>query len=225
MRSKILSFLIPSRNRLDMLIKTINNIIDSFSDNINDIEIIIKLDLDDLESHKILCEKFDVDVKYIISDRLKGYLSLSDFMSQCYKLSDGYFFLMYNDDITVKNHYNLIENLKENKDIISISSESMTSQLPILHYKIIEITNGFHSDVVFWDGHFCNVKLSLPIENQLNFKFEYDHDNDSRKFPNLYNERNEFIKNYSFDESLGCHGERYYVDLDSKTIKQYFNKI
>lgn len=221
MRSKILSFLIPSRGRLELLIHTINNIIESFKENINDIEIIIKLDLDDFESHKILNEQFDIEIKYIISDRLTGYLSLSDFMSQCYKLSDGYFFLMYNDDISIKNHYNLIENLKEVKDVISISSESMTSQLPILHYKIIEITNGFHSDVVFWDGHFCNVKLALPIENQFNFKFDYVHH--AQWSPSIYIERNESIKNYSFDESLG-NGERYYVDLDSKSIKNFFNK-
>ncbi len=128
---------------------------------------------------------------------------------------------MYNDDISIINHYNLIENLKEVKDVISISSESMTSHIPILHYKIIEITKGFHSDVVFWDGHFCNVKLSLPIENQFNFKFEYSHH--TQWCPSIYTDRNESIKNYSFDESLG-NGEHYYVNLDSKSIKNFFKK-
>jgi hypothetical protein len=220
MKKKILSFLIPSRGRVEILTQSIYNIIESFKQNIDDVEIIINLDLDDLESHKILSNQFDVEIKYIISDRLKGYLSLSDFMSQCYKLSEGYFFVLYNDDIRIKNNHGLIENLKEVKDIISISSETLTSHIPIIHHKIIEITNGFHSEVVYYDGHYCNVKLSLPIENQFNFKIDYDHQN--LWFSTIYDEKNETVKDYGFDISLG-HGERYFVDLDSNAIKNFFN--
>lgn len=220
MKKKILSFLIPSRGRLEILTHTIYNIIESFEKNIDDIEIIINLDLDDLESHKILSNQFDVEIKYIISDRLKGYLSLSDFMSQCYKISEGYFFVLYNDDIRIKNNHGLIENLKEVKDIISISSETFTSHIPIIHHKIIEITNGFHSEVVYYDGHYCNVKLALPAENQFDFKIDYDHQN--QWTPDIYTEKKEAEKHYGFDATLG-HGERYFVDLDSNAIKSFFN--
>ena len=72
MKKKILSFLIPSRGRVEILTQSIYNIIESFKQNIDDVEIIINLDLDDLESHKILSNQFDVEIKYIISDRLKG---------------------------------------------------------------------------------------------------------------------------------------------------------
>jgi hypothetical protein len=217
MKKKILSFLIPSRGRFEILKHTLNNLSDVFSENLQDVEVVVKLDTDDIDSHRILDEKFGIDIKYTISDRLNGYLSLSDFMSECLKLSDSYFVILYNDDATIKNHHNLIQNLKGVKDVISISTERPTSHFPIIHYKIFEITGGFNKEVVYFDGHYDNVKFALPKENQFDFNIEFLHH--EQWDLDIYTRKN--IESQKYHIHLG---ERYYVDKDSNTVRAYFSQ-
>ena len=204
-----------------MLKETINDISNKFSNDLEDIEVIVRLDLDDYESHKILSEQFNLDIKYIIGDKFFGYPSLPKFIEECYKLSDSYFFLLYNDDALIINHHNIVSELKKVKDVISISTEVETSQFPIIHYKIIEITGGFHEKVIFIDGHYDAVKKSLPIENQFNFKFDIKHPkNEEFLDSSFYDKKFKELNDYKVQ--LGFFDGNSYVYRDSRLINEYF---
>jgi hypothetical protein len=214
-----------------MLIDTIQDISIKFKETISDIEVIVRLDLDDLDSFEIMIKKFDVDVKYIIDNRFDGYASLPYYIQQCYNISEGYFFVFYNDDAEIINHHNIIDNLKKHKDTISISTEPQnylgnipTSQFPIIHHKIIEITGGFNPEVIYVDGHYDNVQLSLPKENQFHFSFDVLHPKTPHGYMNeIYKRRDEDMVNSR--HKLGNFDGNFFVNKDSNLIKEYFSNI
>jgi hypothetical protein len=100
----LLTILLPSRNRFDMCINTINSFADTCIDKSN-LEIIIKFDTDDESSLSRIDEiRKDVNIKYIISDRLRGYFSLHHFCNEMLKQSTGDWILMVNDDSLMTTH-------------------------------------------------------------------------------------------------------------------------
>lgn len=94
----LLSVLLPSRNRFDMCLNTINSFVDTCKNKLN-LEIVIKFDTDDQHSLSRIDEiRNDANIKIIISDRLKGYFSLHHFCNEMLKKSTGDWILMVNDD-------------------------------------------------------------------------------------------------------------------------------
>lgn len=94
----ILSVMIPTRGRFNHLIRVIDSYIDNADDK-NSVEFIIKFDNDDVETYqRIPSIRKDARIKYIISDRENGYLSMHIFANYMYKLCDGYWIIFGTDD-------------------------------------------------------------------------------------------------------------------------------
>jgi hypothetical protein len=98
----LLTILLPSRHRFDMLSHTIDTFIEKARDPRN-LEIIIKLDEDDSETIKRISElRSDSLIKIIISPRLNGYASLHEYTNEMVKLATGDWVLFTNDDSTME---------------------------------------------------------------------------------------------------------------------------
>ena len=122
------------------------NTINSFADTCHDksnLEIIIKFDTDDQNSLSRIEEiRKDVNIKYVISDRLRGYFSLHDFCNEMLKQATGDWVLMVNDDslMTTGGWDNLLE----------------------------AVSPATHSSVL---GHYSGYDKHLPIHEKFN-KFQ-----------------------------------------------------
>ncbi len=203
-----------------MLKNTLNNISETFKNHKDDVEVVVRLDTDDYNSHQILSDKFDFDIKFIIDDRLTGYASLPTFLNQGYKLSNSYFITFLNDDIRILNHHNLIENLRKVKHIVSISNDSPTSCFPIIHHKIIDLSDGFNPEVIYTDGHYNAVKQFLPSTNQFNFLIDIEHPVVTGG--DHYEQRNIDLENHK--KNLEFFDGNYFVTKDVNRINEYFEK-
>ena len=94
----VLSVLLPSRKRLAGLQKAIDSLAETVSDKRN-VEVIVKLDHDDTESCSRINEIVtDINVKFLISDRLKGYASLHEYSNAMLDLVEGTWVVFMNDD-------------------------------------------------------------------------------------------------------------------------------
>lgn len=138
----LLTILLPSRNRFDMCLNTINSFIDTCKNKSN-LEIIIKFDTDDQHSLSRIQEiRKDANIKVIISDRLKGYFSLHHFCNEMLKKSTGDWVLMVNDDSLMTTH---------NWDYL------LEQVSPVTHKSIL--------------GHYSGSDKHLPLGNRYD-KFE-----------------------------------------------------
>ena len=138
----LLTVLLPSRNRFDLCVNTINSFADTCNDK-NNLEIIVKFDTDDLNSVNRIQEiRKDINIKYVISDRLRGYFSLHHFCNEMLKQSTGDWVLMVNDD-----------------------SLMTTPKWDVLLEKVSPLT---HTSVL---GHYSGSDKHLPIHQKYN-KFE-----------------------------------------------------
>lgn len=99
-----ISILIPTRKRHHVLDKVVNNII-STADNINDIEILFKTDIDDINSIHVVSTlqiKHPTLVKQHISPRPEsGHKNLHVAYNELANLSTGRYLWIYNDDARI----------------------------------------------------------------------------------------------------------------------------
>jgi hypothetical protein len=109
----LLTILLPSRNRFDMCLNTINSFINTCKNKLN-LEILLKFDKDDQTTLSRINEiPKDINIKILISDRLNGYFSLHHFCNEMLKQSTGDWILMVNDDSLMITQYwdELLENV------------------------------------------------------------------------------------------------------------------
>ena len=112
-RDCLLSIIFPTRNNVDKMISTINNI-NSLADrnNIN-YEIIVKIDTDDKESINVLnsLQETQNNLYFLISPRYQGYSSLILALEDMTHLSHGKYVLAIADDATflTQNWNNILE--------------------------------------------------------------------------------------------------------------------
>tara|TARA_X000001382_G_scaffold10371_1_gene7154 strand:- start:8222 stop:8974 length:753 start_codon:yes stop_codon:yes gene_type:complete len=101
-KTKLVSFLIPSRKRFDNLLKTCNSIAETATD-VSRVEILIRFDIDDIESVPRIAElPFDkVDIYVIVGERFRGYIDLNKYINECCSISRGDFLFLFNDDTTM----------------------------------------------------------------------------------------------------------------------------
>lgn len=135
MNNKLISFLIPTRKRVSHL----KNVINSILSNLNcpdRIEIIFRIDSDDIETINIIPElpynnlyingkktEYDtsitrtktVDMNFIIGDRGKGYEDIHHFINEMFNASKGKWIIPFGDDM-------LIESTNWFDEIVSIDS-------------------------------------------------------------------------------------------------------
>lgn len=97
----LLTILIPSRYRFDRLVSCIDSYVNLASDKKN-VEFIIKFDTDDLESFSRINEiRKDINIKYLVTDRLNGYNSLHEYANYMYKLATGTWIMFCTDDAKI----------------------------------------------------------------------------------------------------------------------------
>ena len=116
----LITFLIPSRKRINKLLNCLRNIEEQVKEGYDEVQVIIRLDLDDRDSFKILDEEFKFKIKIIIGERGKGYCDLYKYYNECAYVSRGKYLLMWNDDSNFKTEdwFNIFkEETKEEKDI------------------------------------------------------------------------------------------------------------
>jgi len=229
MEKKLISFLIPTRGRINYLRQTLNNITDQFKDNLNDIEFILKIDIDDLETQEIVKEKFNVSIKFLISDRLEGYPSLARFITDLANLSDSYFLWPINDDMSIIELSNLVEVLNQNKEVISIVNEHDNSEFPIFNYKVFEAWGRkFEYNITYWDGYTNYIHKHLPEKNALRVNYIVEHP--SHKIESLFN--NEIYKERTLQIQNLVEGEGdfrkggtavHYMERDIDKILKYMS--
>jgi hypothetical protein len=98
----LLSVLLPSRSRFDMLCNTIDTFIDKAKDPKN-LEVIIKIDNDDFETIRRMPElRQDVLIKTLITPRLNGYASIHEYCNEMVKIATGDWVVLINDDSTME---------------------------------------------------------------------------------------------------------------------------
>ena len=103
----LVSLLISSNNKTN-LNHTLSNIFSSANLNNINIELINKLDLDDVKLQKnILKYQEYKNIKFLISHKLNGYLNLVEFTEQMINCSQGKYVWMLGDDIEIDcSHWN-----------------------------------------------------------------------------------------------------------------------
>lgn len=199
----ILTVLLPSRNRFDMLLKTINSFANTCK-NISNLEIIIKLDDDDTSSISRLEEiRKDVNIKVIISSQLNGYASLHEYANEMVKSATGDWCLFGNDDclMMTKDWDDIIENVKPtesfkgtpNVGMLSIICDWHTTQnicdtewqtgqeFPVIRTEVCHKVGYFskhnHVDSFLQDVYnsiFANINISIIIKHNRNSDFAND---------------------------------------------------
>jgi glycosyltransferase involved in cell wall biosynthesis len=96
----LVSIFLPTRNRVNLFKQSLDSILNTCNkDNLN-FEIIVKVDLDDILTLEFIkSNPYNLDnIKYIISSRLNGYNSINSFQKDCGNLSQGKYFMFFNDD-------------------------------------------------------------------------------------------------------------------------------
>jgi hypothetical protein len=97
---KLISFLIPTRERTELLISSMNLLIDN-AVKPEELEFLIKFDTDDIKSiaeflSNDICKI--IDYKVLITDRKGGYADLYIDINDLCRMATGEFLMLYNDD-------------------------------------------------------------------------------------------------------------------------------
>jgi hypothetical protein len=98
-----ISILLPTRKRVDLLQKSLTSIFSLANPEINNFEVIVKVDLDDFETLDYI-KTWDPQIEnlhFLISSRRKGYLSLIDFYEDMVDLAKGKYIQAFNDDAII----------------------------------------------------------------------------------------------------------------------------
>jgi glycosyltransferase involved in cell wall biosynthesis len=171
MNRKKISVILPSRERLNSLTQTIDSLINRCS-NLQNIEILIKIDDDDFETIEGLKSYKNYNsINVIISDKKQGYKSLNEYYNELYEKSSGEFVFCINDDLTIEtdNWDKLVEPyigqfvcLHHNPAF----PHEYTWMFPIVSKQILDVI-GCVSKSVFYDGYLYYILEDLGLFRQV----------------------------------------------------------
>lgn len=119
-----ISVLLPTRNRVKMVKKTINSLYDNVS-NTDVLEVLLGVDKDDpsLESlNKMINESFkNFDIKICISEKRHGYFNLHKYINMLSEKSTGDWLFLWNDDsyVLTENWDKLVSEYKDTFVLLS----------------------------------------------------------------------------------------------------------
>jgi len=147
MNNKILvSILIPSRKRFDLLKTSINSIIQRATHPLK-IEILVRLDIDDIESIKRIPELNELtpNFKVIIGPQLNGYKSVHNFYNELGKIATGKFYWLWNDDALLETEKwdKIILPYINKPCILQISNNHNWVVFPMVHHSIYKTLGHF----------------------------------------------------------------------------------
>jgi len=136
-RKYLVSILIPTRKRVDLLDRTLKNIIEMSNPTNDNYEIIVKVDFDDHETIDYIktWSNEKQNINFIINSRLDGYYSLTDHNEMMIDCAKGKYMFCYNDDLlmTTQNWNDILkEKLKETKYIFLIVSGHLTKMVLLI---------------------------------------------------------------------------------------------
>lgn len=174
----LVSILLSTRERFDLMIKSITSLYENASDP-SQIELLLKLDNDNFEEYtKRMDEIYQIttNVKIVISDRRDGYDSLHLFLNELAGISEGEFLFVWNDDAEmvsegwddyVAEHSGKLCVLQIDNNHFSYPEliEHGVYIFPIIHRKYYEILNHIslnpHSDTwVHYVATFCDIEIN-----------------------------------------------------------------
>lgn len=238
----LLSIMYPTRGRSEIL----KRVIDRFQDTIGKqipIEICIKIDTDDVETIKAIQEVDYKNVRFLISDREKGYESMGKYWNDLVNISNGIYLMLWNDDAWLDTPGNLAEILlSRNKDlpcIIRSEARGEVCYFRCIHWSIwdrIRDMHGYRGDrhifegVIYVDLYFMDhVRHSIRghvspeeydlLEFEATATYEYSHWEHDRVVGshNNYNESKEVAE---LIEKVGYEKGWLWVEKDKENIRQ-----
>jgi len=171
MERPLLSIVFPSRNP-PLLEATINNLLNTIGAEIP-IEIVIKLDLDDLESIDVIKKTSALNIKWLLTDRQLGYISLCKYWYDLLNLAEGHFVVFWGDDAWIKSTGDLSTQLISNKTnpFAILTNKNLLPNhvdcFPIVHSNIIQLLKekyGYSYEEFFLKGHLLIDGYFLGIE-------------------------------------------------------------
>ena len=226
MKKKTISILLASRERSEELIDTISLFYD-LSYNKENIEFIIRLDNDDFDTiSQINKLPYLEKLKIIIGPRYNGYIDLHKFYNESYKLSEGVFIFLINDDLKVltKNYDKIIlDTLNESPKIYTgIDNYALDYEgwnFPIIDYRIIEKI-GYISRCVFYDGYLYFMLKNDNIYETLPIHFSHIKIND-----NLTKEKLITVNEINKNDIKHLDTFKEYMEEDRKKVLTLFDKI
>ncbi|MBI5598842.1 MAG: methyltransferase domain-containing protein, partial [Deltaproteobacteria bacterium] len=113
------SFLVPTRNRPDLVARFLQSIVDTTSD-INGLEVVLCFDDDDIESQKITDDR--LNIKMVV---LKKGATMGELNRACFDASTGRYVMLLNDDVILRT--------KGWDDIISGVFVSFEDDIALIH--------------------------------------------------------------------------------------------
>lgn len=207
----LVSMLVPSRKRFDLLKSLLSNILDT-TYNIENIEILIKFDADDLDSINRIAElPFEkLKIKILISDRGQGYADLHTYVNELCSMAKGTFISIINDDMIINsNHWDkYIEKYKNEICVLRPYCGGVTfdaqNLFPIVHKRIIDALGHFslHSYNDCWMekvAHYSDIQINL---NQKDFEIIHNRwNNEDEVYQDLKDQLSDESKKFFSSET------------------------
>jgi len=193
----ILTVLIPSRYRFDRLVSCIDSFVNLASDK-NNVEFIVKFDCDDTESYSRINEiRTDINIKFIVSDRLEGYNSLHTYANYMYKLATGSWIMFSTDDaqILTKEWDLILPNQPDEMVCLSPKENGKNSDVfPIITLescKIFDMFCGNHAQDRWINQIYIDAGAMLDIDIEFKHYCLNDKSNEDRRINVLPDDWNE----------------------------------
>ena len=150
----LVSILLPSRQRGQMVLKSIKSLYDTAT-HPDKIQLLLKIDSDDIDSYiPILGDISKItnnNYKLVISDKLEGYFSLNVHYNDLCGVSNGEFLLLWNDDalMDTQDWDATIQNYTNKLCVIQTSNNHFPWIFPFIHTKLYELCG-------YLSPHFAN---------------------------------------------------------------------
>lgn len=180
----LLSILLPTRNRAEILDECITSLRDGYGQHMS-IEICVKIDDDDYSSLEALKKLSGPDLKVIISPQGRGYADLPEHHNSLYGVSTGHYLQIWNDDAILKDPGDLKYRLEEYFDIPYFIFSAPYCWFPATHRKIYEwieqkysntSPSGLFGDILYFDGYIRGITEWFPeIRAPKDSTYRYTH--------------------------------------------------
>lgn len=221
---KEITLLIPSRGRIEKLLKCLSSIESATKDK-EKIEAIVRLDYDDKESIEKIQEihNFSFDIYTIVGKRFGGYTDLHFYVNEMCSLSRGNFLFLFNDDsfIETVGWEEIVCSFKGKPIILNPNtndSSNIYNTFPIISRNIFETLGHWslqtHNDTwIEVIGKTLGIEVYVP--NLVIFHDRPDNENSSAKEDKTWEERT-----LGFKRSRPQFDEKKYVDLREQDIRE-----
>ncbi len=225
----LVSILLPSRKRFDALLKSVKSLYDK-AGNPELIELLLRFDEDDLDSIARIKEidEITTNYQYIIGERYEGYFSLDKFVNELCEISQGDFFLLWNDDALMMNYnWDGVISLYESETVcLQMDNNHFPYIFPIISrdiYEALGYFSGFPCDT--WIHDVCSPLGIEIIEDEIyaiHDRADVTGNNDDETYK-------ESMNSGRFTHTIQTEGEdtasTYYSDEVQKLVKEDIIKL